>query len=65
MKHLTKRQIQQIIFHTPEELHGKALGSAAMVEELGCFQPEDANWSYRAGWLNDGQLVVMVFGTIK
>lgn len=65
MKRLTKRQIQQIIIHTPEELHGKALGSAAMVETLGCFQPEDANWSYQAGWLNDGQLVVMVFGIIK
>ena len=65
MKRLTKRQIQQIIFHTPDELHGKALGSDAMVETLGCFQPEGANWSYQAGWLNDGQLVVMVFGIIE
>ena len=65
MKHLTKKQIHQIIKHTPEELHGKALGSSAMVDELGCFQLEGANWCYRAGWLDDGQLVVMEFGIIK
>lgn len=61
---LTKKQMQKIIDNTPEHLKGLAVGSTALVEELGDYQPQDANWSFRAGWLNSGELVVLQFGTV-
>ena len=61
---LTKKQLQKIIDHTPEKLKGLALGSTALAEELGTFQPCDANWSYHAGWLSTGELVVLRYGTV-
>ena len=61
---LTKKQIQQIIDHTPKELKDATPGHFSFGEELGYFMPHDANWSYRAGWLDDGTLVVLRYGTI-
>ena len=61
---LTKKQIQKIIAHTPEHLKGTAPGSSAMREVLGRFSPADANWSYVAGWLHTGELVVIRFGEV-
>lgn len=63
MAKLTHRQIQQIIKRTPAELKGKQIGDAIR-EELGTFQPADANWSYHAGWLSDGTLVVLRYGEV-
>lgn len=60
---LTMKQIQQIMKHTPAELKGKQVGDA-LREELGTFQKQDANWSYHAGWLSDGTLVVLRYGEI-
>ena len=65
MAKLSKKQINMIIKNTPKELHGKSVGDFAIVQELGYYQKEDANWSYRAGWLNNGQLVVVCFGHIE
>ena len=64
-RQLSKKQLKQIIEHTPAELHGKPVGSSAMVEVLGIYTPHDCNWSYVAGWLDNGQLVVMDFGIIR
>ena len=61
---LTKKQIDQIINHTPEELRGKSLGDGCIREILGRFSHEDANWSYVAGWMEDGTLVVTRYGVI-
>lgn len=61
---LTRRQIQQIIKRTPQELRGKAIGSSGIREVFGRFTPSGANWSYVAGWTDDGILVVIRFGTI-
>ena len=63
-RQLTKKQLKQIIEHTPEHLHGKSLGSYAMTEVLGIYTPNECNWSFVAGWLNNGQLCVMKFGHI-
>ena len=62
MTKLTRRQIQHIIKRTPQELRGTF---PEIMEEFGQFQPEGANWSYRAGWTWDGVLVVTVFGQVK
>lgn len=65
MAKLSKKQINMIIENTPKELHGKEVGHFALVQELGSFQKEGANWSYRAGWLENGQLVVVCFGHVE
>ena len=64
MTKLTKRQIQQIIMHTPKELKGKRIGSSGIREILGSFTPYEANWSYVAGWTYNGELVVIRCGEI-
>ena len=58
---LTKKQIDAIRAHTPEELKGKQVHFA---ETLGYFQKSGANWSYIAGWTYDGALVVTRFGEV-
>lgn len=58
---LTKKQIDAIRAHTPEELKGKQVHLA---ETLGHFQKSGANWSYIAGWTYDGALVVARFGEV-
>ena len=64
MSRLTKKQIRQIIDHTPAELKGTTPGSSGIRETLGYYTKEDANWSYVAGWTKEGVLVVMRFGEI-
>ena len=59
---LTKKQINMIREHTPEELRGKF----DRVEiTLGHYQKPGANWSYCAGWNKAGQLIVTVFGEVQ
>lgn len=58
---LTKKQIDLIREHTPEELKGKQPG---IFQSLGYFMPSGANWSYQAGWTYDGVLVVTRFGQV-
>lgn len=58
---LTKKQIDMIRQHTPENLKGKQV---TISHTLGYFQPYEANWSYVAGWTYDGLLVVTRFGEI-
>ena len=64
MSRLTKRQIQQIIKRTPAELKGTSPGSSYIREVLGSFTPNEANWSYVAGWTADDRLVVIRHGEI-
>jgi len=64
MNKLTKKQIRQIIDHTPAELKGTSPGSSIIREPLGYYSPTDANWSYVAGWMKDGTLVVVRYGQI-
>lgn len=59
---LTWKQIIAIINHTPPELKHK---QDHLNETLGYFQPSGANWSYRAGWTYEGNLVVLRFGEIQ
>lgn len=58
---LTKKQIEIIRAHTPEDLKGK---QDRIMESLGYYQPIDANWSYCAGWNYDGILIVTRFGEV-
>ncbi len=58
---LTKKQIDIIRAHTPEELKGT---QTTISQTLGYFQPYEANWSYLAGWTYDGVLVVTRFGEV-
>ena len=58
---LTRKQVTAIIAHTPQELKGK---QDHLTEELGYYQPSGVNWSYRAGWTYEGNLVVLYFGVI-
>lgn len=59
---LTRKQIIAIINPTPPELKHK---QDHLDETLGYFQPSGANWSYRAGWTYEGNLVVLRFGEIQ
>ena len=59
---LTRKQINKIIEHTPEELKGTF---PTVVEELGIYTKADANWSYHAGWTRAGDLVVTVYGEVQ
>lgn len=61
---LTKAQIDRIIKNTHPELKGQNHGSFILAEELGSYTPTEANWSFRAGWTNNGDLVVIRFGEI-
>lgn len=58
---LTRKQIEIIRSHTPEELKGKQVRIA---ETLGTYQKSGANWSYIVGWTYDGDLVVTAFGEV-
>ncbi len=58
---LTRKQIDEIIRHTPEELKGTF---AKIEDRLGKFQKSGANWAYIAGWTKEGVLVVTAFGEI-
>ena len=59
---LTKKQIDIIINHTPEELKGTF---KTIVCELGYFMKAETNWAYHAGYTADGFLVVTVFGQVQ
>lgn len=61
---LSKKQIELIRANTPEKYKGK---HANIVASLGYFMPANANWSYRAGWVDiDGECVLVVtrFGEV-
>lgn len=58
---LTKKQIDAIRAHTPEEMKGK---QTHISESLGYYMPTNANWSYQAGWTFEGVLVVLRFGEV-
>jgi hypothetical protein len=58
---LTKKQIDAIREHTPPELKGT---HQSIYADLGSYWKAGANWSYRAGWTRDGNLVVTVFGEV-
>ena len=58
---LTKKQIELIRSHTPEDLKGK---QDRIKESIGYYQPREANWSYFAGWNYDGILIVTRFGEV-
>ena len=64
MNKLTKKQIEKIIAHTPQELKGTQPGGGALRDILGYFMPADANWSFVAGWLHTGELVVIRYGEV-
>ena len=59
---LTKKQINLIIENTKKELKGT---QKSITKILGYFQKSGANWAYNAGWTNDGDLVVTVFGQVE
>lgn len=59
---LTKKQIDIIIRNTPEKLKGTF---PTITETLGYFMKAETNWSYRAGYTRDGELVVTVFGEVQ
>jgi len=62
---LTKRQIDNIIEHTPAELKGF---QKSFESDFGWYMKRDANWSYQAGWVQHNSgfvLAVKVFGIIK
>jgi hypothetical protein len=59
---LTKKQINLIIEKTKEELKGT---QTHIGTTLGYYQKSGANWSYIAGWTNDGELVATVFGEVQ
>lgn len=58
---LTRKQIEAIRSHTPEELKGKQVRIA---ETLGTYQKSGTNWSYIVGWTAEGYLVVTRFGEV-
>ena len=58
---LTLSQIKIIVKRTPKELEGRQIH---FVEELGYFVRRNANWTYVAGWTDEGLLVVTRFGSI-
>lgn len=58
---LTKKQLDIIREHTPEELRGQ---QARIVDRLGMYWKSGANWAYIAGWTADGVLVVTRFGEV-
>lgn len=58
---LTKKQIDLIREKTDRDLVGT---QQSIYTELGYYAPANANWSYRAGWTRDGQLVVTRFGEV-
>lgn len=58
---LTKKQINIIRENTPEELKGT---QPYIIATLGYFTPAGANWSWRAGYTDHGQLVVTRFGEV-
>lgn len=58
---LTKKQIDIIRAHTPDEMKGTQV---RIDEYLGSFQKEGANWKYHAGWTREGVLVVTAFGEV-
>ena len=64
MSRLTKKQIKQIIDRTPAELKGTCPGSSYIREVFGTYTPAEANWSYVAGWTEDGILGVIRYGKV-
>ena len=59
------REIKLIMANTPNEIKGRQ--DLYTVEDYGYFTPANANWSYRAGWVEyNGNkiLVVKQFGEI-
>lgn len=58
---LTKKQIDTIKAHTPAFLRGT---QPIIIETLGYFMPAGANWSYRAGYTDNGILCVTRFGEV-
>lgn len=59
---LTKKQIDIIIDHTPDELKGTY---APIIANFGYYMKSDANWSYQAGYTVNNVLVVTVFGQVQ
>jgi hypothetical protein len=62
---LTRKQIDIIREHTPQELKGKQ--GYSFVTDFGYYTPSQANWSYLAGYINYNNnyiLVVKRFGEI-
>lgn len=59
---LTKAQIEEIKKHTRPALKGQQV---SIWDDLGYYRKANANWSYRAGWTRDGELVVTVFGEVQ
>ena len=59
---LTKKQIDLIIKNTKKELKHKQI---SIDELLGIYTKAGANWSYKAGFTIDGDLVVTVFGEVQ
>lgn len=62
MMKLTRAQIELIREHTPKELKGQFL---RIETTLGHFQKAGANWTYKAGWTADGQLIVTAFDEVQ
>lgn len=58
---LTRKQIEAIRDHTPDDMKGKQV---RIDEVLGTYQKSGANWSYIAGWTYDNVLVVTMFGEV-
>lgn len=58
---LTKKQIDIIIANTKNTLKGK---QASIDIYLGFYQKNGANWSYKAGYTSNGDLVVTRFGEV-
>ena len=58
---LTRKQINLIVAQIPEELRGT---QAHITTAFGAYSPSNANWSYVAGWTNNGDLVVTRFGEV-
>lgn len=62
---LTKKQIDLIRQHTPEELKGQQIGSG--LSTLGYYMPANANWSYQAKFIDHSGVTILVvtrFGEI-
>ena len=63
---LTRKQIELIKEHTPQELKGRQ--DFRIVVDFGRYQPSNANWSYKAGYINYNGLMLLVvtrFGEIQ
>lgn len=59
---LTYKQIEIIIKNTKKELKHKQI---SINEILGTYTKAGANWSYKAGYTANGDLVVTVFGEVQ